>query len=87
MCSELFNDALMARLASRISGSEHVRAVATLRPFPNGLHSYHQELRPERCEMSWTAAMASPKGAGSLTQNLGAPVHIYVRSRMCRDAT
>ena len=80
-CSELFNNDLMNRLARRISGSESVRAVATLRRFPGGLDGFRRQVLPEMCEMSWTAALSNPGALGIHDEHGGAPVHIYVRDR------
>lgn len=79
MCSELFNDELMQRLASRITASGSVRACATLRKFPDGLDGFRRHVLPERCEMSWTAALTNPEALGIHDEQGGAPVHIYVR--------
>lgn len=84
ICSELYNDALMERIGACLEGSESVRAVATLRPFPGGLRGYRLEARPERCEMSWTAALTNPNAVGTEPddESAGAAVHIYVHSAL-----
>ena len=79
LCSELFNDELMSRLARRLVACESVRAVATLRSFKGELKGFRRDARAEMCEMSWTAAMSNPEAFGINDDTGGAPVHIYVR--------
>ena len=85
-CSLLFSDELMARLARRISGSESVRAVATLKRFPSGsLHGFEVErTRALLHEMSWTAAQDWPgvdRCVGDIhDQPTGSPVWVYWRT-------
>lgn len=79
ICSELMSDGLMRRIGERVSGSAAVRAVATLKPFPGGLDGYARQELPERCEMSWTAALSNPNEAPA--PDAGAPVLIYERRR------
>ena len=76
IASELYSDALLSRIGERIRGS-NVRAVATLRPFPDGLEGYERLDQPEACEMSWTAALINPNKAQE--EGGGAPVMIYER--------
>ena len=78
MCSELFSNDLMSRIAERIEGSSDVRSVATLRRFPGGLAGYRESSPPVRCEMSWTAALTNPAAFGmSPDEREGAMVYIY----------
>ena len=85
MCSELFNNDLMARLARRITSSGKVRTVATLRRFPDGLDGYRRRATPVRAEMSWTAALSNPEAFGAEDVYDGAPVHIYDRCEVPED--
>ena len=63
----------------RIVASSSVRAVATLRAFPgDGLEGYRRQALPERCEMSWTAALIDPVKPPA-EEDAGAPVLIYER--------
>jgi len=79
-CSALFGDALMRRLGRRLSSSEHVRTVASLRRFPAGaLAGYRRRPRPVRLEMSWTVGISNPEALGSEDDYGGALVHIYDR--------
>ena len=76
ICSELYSDELMGRIGERICGS-NVRAVATLRAFPGGLDGYERQEPPERCEMSWRAALMDPRKPDE--ELAGSPVIIYER--------
>ena len=77
-CSALFDDVLMQRLARRLAESQ-VHTVATIRRFPGGMPGFC-ESEPVHCEMSWTAAQASPEQARwASDESDGALVHIYVR--------
>eukprot|EP00966_Prymnesium_polylepis_P126154 2917093-Prymnesium_polylepis.1 len=68
----------MQRLARRLAESQ-VHTVATIRRFPRGMPGFC-ESEPVHCEMSWTAARASPEKAQWSPEELdGALVHIYVR--------
>ena len=78
------NVQLMERIGACLQASESVRAVATLRRFPDGLGGYRLESPPERCEMSWTAALTNPNAVGQRDEAEdesagGALVHLYVR--------
>jgi len=54
-CSNLcFGDELNRRLASRIAAAPHVRVVASLRPFPDGIRGLEQQELPLLCRMSWS---------------------------------
>jgi hypothetical protein len=53
-CSNLlFDDALQRRLALRIASAPRVRAVAVLKPFPDGIHGFVESRFPAYCRMSW----------------------------------
>lgn len=75
LCSLLFGNDLMSRLADRIAECPTIRRVATLKTFPDGLDGYREDERVEPCEMSWTAKLVIPSGAASGFS----PVHIYHR--------
>ena len=86
ICSELFDDGLMARIGHRLEAARSVRLVATLRRFPGGdLTGFRLQERPEVCEMSWTAALSNPNTIGSRSASQaggpGARVYIYERLR------
>jgi hypothetical protein len=54
-CSNLcFSDELQRRIALRIGAAPHVRAVAALSPFPDGLSGLAQQDFPLLCRMSWS---------------------------------
>lgn len=79
MCSALFSDALMDRIAHRLTASR-VRTVATLRRFPHGVVGYREDARCEPCEMSWTASQESPDATRwKWGEDDGAPVYVYER--------
>ena len=74
----LFPRELTRRLGACLAGVAQLRAVATLRRFPEGSLPGFEECGPcERCEMSWTARIyvaGEPRG-----EHPGAQVHIYTR--------
>ena len=83
IASLLYSPELMTRLARRLSSAESssVRAIATLRRFPDGVRGFVEEEPPEPCEMSWTARIALSSGAGADDEwaHPGSPVYIYRR--------
>uniref|UniRef100_A0A7S3AH73 DOT1 domain-containing protein n=1 Tax=Haptolina ericina TaxID=156174 RepID=A0A7S3AH73_9EUKA len=92
LCSLCFDAALLEALALRISASETVQRVATLKPFScvrssgvdsesldeSGLCGFHEEVK-EPCEMSWSVGLLVASAETEWTHP-GVPVHIYTRN-------
>lgn len=75
--SLLFPRDLMDRLAPCLEAAPKLRAVATLRPFKDGLRGFVERGSELRCEMSWTATTVVPSEPDG--RHPGCPVHIYTR--------
>tara|TARA_B110001452_G_scaffold176068_2_gene147641 strand:+ start:630 stop:1391 length:762 start_codon:yes stop_codon:yes gene_type:complete len=75
--SLLFPRDLMDRLAPCLEGAPKLRAVATLRPFRDGLRGFAERGSELRCEMSWTANTLVPSEPDG--RHPGCPVYVYLR--------
>ena len=74
----LFDRRLNQRLQRRLQATDSLRAVASLRPFPDGLRGFGtpSELL---CESSWSAPLVVVNGEGAMQAHQGSPVYIYKR--------
>jgi hypothetical protein len=80
MGSLMFSEELMGRLARVIEASPTVRAVATLKAFPDGQPigaGFREEDKGLICETSWTAPLRA--GDNGCIREPGCPVHLYIR--------